>query len=293
MTSPFVRRRRLGAEIRALREERGLTADELSQRVYRSRMSISKLENARCRPNIGVVMNILDALDVPPDRYQEIIAIAREAADYGWWDSFGDAMGPRQRLYADIESGADSICGYNQFGVPGILQTPEFSLALVELDKADGPLTYEPDRMLEARRLRRETTFGAGRLKYELILDEFVLRRLSVAPAVMSRQLLHLVETAVSEPRLTIHVLPIDARIKGGFLARSTFAIYSFPHPQDPPMAIADTVNSDIVHTKEAEVGRYIELYKRLREASLSSVRSLSLLEEAARELDDLTESSA
>ncbi|RAY11778.1 hypothetical protein DPM19_27730 [Actinomadura craniellae] len=64
MTSPFVRRRRLGAELRVLREKRGMTADELSRRLCRSRAKLSKLENAHVRPDLAEVMKILDILEI-------------------------------------------------------------------------------------------------------------------------------------------------------------------------------------------------------------------------------------
>src|SRR5947208_1383333 len=109
MTSPFVRRRRLAAELRSLREERGLTADEVAQRLHQSRMKVSKLENARVRPDLAEVMKILDVLSVRGAKWEEIVRIARDAAERGWWDAYGDSMGERQRIYADIESGAKTI----------------------------------------------------------------------------------------------------------------------------------------------------------------------------------------
>ncbi|GAA2432672.1 hypothetical protein GCM10010191_53380 [Actinomadura vinacea] len=139
MTSPFVRRRRLATELRTLREERGLTAEALSRLLHRSRMKISRMENARGRPDVAVVIKILDVLDVPDDRRQKIITIAAEAAERGWWDTFGDTMGARQRMYADIESGAATIRGYDLMSIPGLLQSPEFNQALIELDKTEMP----------------------------------------------------------------------------------------------------------------------------------------------------------
>jgi len=53
MTSPYVRRLRLAAELRKLREERDLTTDELAKLVFQSRPKISKLENAQIRPDVG------------------------------------------------------------------------------------------------------------------------------------------------------------------------------------------------------------------------------------------------
>jgi transcriptional regulator with XRE-family HTH domain len=285
VTSPFVRRRRLAAELRTLREQKGLTADELAQRIYRSRMVISKLENARGRPNLKDVWKILEVLGVTGDKFHEILTIANEAAERGWWDAYGDSMGARQRLFADLESGAATIRGYNQFSIPGLLQTPEFIKALISLDEANGPLTYNPERMLEARMKRQESALRADGPTYEIVLDEFVIRRLAVHEAIMSAQLRYLIATVSAEPRLSIQVLPADARIKGGFLARSSFTIYTFPDSADAPFAVADTANADVVHAEPAAVSRYIDMYERFREASLSTVASLTLLEETANRL--------
>jgi transcriptional regulator with XRE-family HTH domain len=279
VTSPFVRRRRLAAELRALREQHGMTADELARRIYRSRMTISKLENARGRPNLKDIWKILEVLGITGDRFHEILNIANEAAERGWWDSYGDSMGARQRLFADLESGAVTIRGYNQFSIPGLLQTPKFIKALISLDEANGPLTYRPERMIEARMKRQELALQAHGPTYEIVLDEFVIRRLAVHEAIMSAQLRYLIGTISAEPRLSIRILPVDARIEGGFLARSSFTIYTFPDPDDPPLA---------VHTEPADVSRYINMYERFREASLSAVASLTLLEEAANRLADL-----
>ncbi|WP_254716152.1 helix-turn-helix transcriptional regulator [Actinomadura sp. WMMB 499] len=264
-----------------------MTADELSRLIFRSRTTISKLENARCRPDVADVMKILDALGVTGDRWTAILTLAGQAADRGWWDAFGNTMGARQRMYADIESDANTIRGYYQVAVPGILQTPDFTQALVEYDKTEGPLIYRPDRMIEARQRRQQVALRSGGPRCDFILDEFVIRRLAVPPRVMSNQLRHLVETVSTWPHLTVRLLPVEARIEGG-LARSTFTIYSFPDPDDPTMAIADTISADVVHTEPVEVTRYAELFERLRDATTSPARSLTLLEEAANELAGL-----
>jgi transcriptional regulator with XRE-family HTH domain len=109
MTSPYVRRRRLAEELRKLREERDLTTGELARLIYQSRTKVSKLENAQIRPDLAEIVTILKALEVIGPRYDMIHELAHAAARKGWWDKYGNAMGPRQRLYADLESGAESI----------------------------------------------------------------------------------------------------------------------------------------------------------------------------------------
>jgi transcriptional regulator with XRE-family HTH domain len=285
MTSPFVRRRRLAVELRTLREEAGMTTDRLSKLIHQSRMKISRLENAHIRPDLAEVMKILDILGVKGDRWHEVVRIARDAAEKGWWDAYGDAMGSRQRLYADLESGAKTIRAYNQTAIPGLMQTPEFVWALIELNKDEGPIDYRPERMAEARVQRQRNLLQPGGPTYEVVLDEFVLRRLAVPPVVMEKQLRHLIDMVSAESRLTVRVLPVDALLVGGLLPKSSFTLYRFTDPEDPPMAIADTINADLIYSDKGEVSRYAGHYERLKAASLSPMESLSLLGETVDRL--------
>ena len=223
MVSPFVRRQRLATVLRELREERGMMADELAKRIHYSRTKISRLENAYGRPDVADVIQILDALEVPDDKWSQIVRLASSAATKGWWDSYGDAMGARQRLYVDIESGAATIREYNQSAMPGVLQTPDFIRALIGLTKAEGPLDFSPKKMTDARLRRVKELLRPGGPTYDVVVDEVVIRRLTVQPETMRDQLLHIVKMLDTEPQLTLRVLPLRAKLVGTLLPRSTF----------------------------------------------------------------------
>ncbi|MFA1541665.1 helix-turn-helix domain-containing protein [Actinomadura monticuli] len=291
MTSPFVRRQRLATELRTLREQRGITADELAKAIFRSRTTISKLENARCRPDLGDVSNILDVLDAPRESVEEIFEIARQANARGWWDAYGDTMGARQRLYADLESGAGTVREYNQFTIPGVLQTPGFIRFIIEMAMTEGQIDFTPDRMLEARLNRQQHLLGPNGPHYEVILDEVVIRRPTAPPQVMLDQLRSLIDTAAHHPRVTVLVLPLAADFTGRLLPKSAFFLFTFRDPADPPMAVVDTVSTDIVHTQGDEVVRYNQRYEHLRQATLSGAATLGLLTDAADDLENRTES--
>ncbi|GLZ09986.1 transcriptional regulator [Actinomadura sp. NBRC 104425] len=287
MPSPYVRRRRLAAELRKLREERGMTAEELGQVLFHSRTKITRLENAQVRPNVAEIMDLLERLDVTGNRYDKMLRLARDAAAKGWWDRFGDSMGPRQRLAADLESGADTIRIYDQTSIPGVLQTPEFICSLVELDQLQGTLEYRPERMADARLRRQQELLREDGPSYEAVLDECVLHRLAIPPQVMAAQLKHMIQVVSEHERLTLRVLPYDARIPGGLLPKSSFFLYTFPDPGDTPLAVVDTVTSDLLVTKRREIVRYTGMYNRLREAALSPEASLTYLSQAADRLTD------
>jgi transcriptional regulator with XRE-family HTH domain len=110
MISPYVRRQRLAVELRSLREAAGLTHADLAKRIGQSRMKITRLDNGHpIRDGQAAVMRIIDELGVVGDQWTEIMAVARDASERGWWASFGQAMGARQALYADLEAGASAI----------------------------------------------------------------------------------------------------------------------------------------------------------------------------------------
>lgn len=285
MTSPFVRRRRLAAELRALREDRGMTSDELARRVHHSRMKISKLENAQVRPDLVAIMKMLDVLKVTGDKWSEIIQIARDAAERGWWDKYGDAMGDRQRLYADIESGAATIREYQPSAMPGILQTPEYTWALIEHAKAEGPINYIPERLVEARLERQRAVLRPDGPAYEVILDEVGLRRFSVPPEVMNDQLHHVIKIAETSPRVTIRVFPLVTGMSASLMPGAQLILYTFANPSDPPMATVQTVSAELFHTEPDEVTRYLRRYEHVRHATLSEVSSLTFLGELADQI--------
>ncbi|MEU8799785.1 helix-turn-helix transcriptional regulator [Spirillospora sp. NPDC048819] len=287
MVSPYVRRQRLATVLRTLREERGLMADELAKRIHYSRTKISRLENAYGRPDVGDVVKILDVLEIPDEQYLSIVRLASAASAKGWWDRYGDTMGARQRLYVDIESGATTIREYNQSAMPGVLQTPDFIGALINLTKAEGPLDFNPKKMTDARLQRMESLFRPGGPTYEVVVDEVVIRRLTVPPEIMKAQLRHVIKTLDNEPQLTLRVLPLRAQLVGTLLPRATFTLYTFPAAEDPPMAVVDTITADLVYTEPREVERYTRRYDYLSQAALSPDDSKRLLIEAAQEPSD------
>ena len=286
MISPYVRRLRLGAEIRALRAKAGLTADQLGKRIGRSRADISRLENGHVVDQADVI-SILDVLGVDGDRWTQVVTIAREAGEKGWWESY-KAMGERQALYANLEAGAASIREYQQTFLPGLLQTPEFVRARTAADATLEPMAWHcrrvwsPGHAGRQRMLRRP-----GGPTYEVIVDEVAVDRLSAPPEVVKKQLYHLATAVNSDPNATLRVLPVHAVIEDFTVPRCTFSIYTYPDPGDPDVVAIDTVTSDLILTEPGQVAPYEKLYERLRDAALPPAGSLDLLTRAAAELPD------
>ncbi|HEY6314147.1 MAG TPA: helix-turn-helix transcriptional regulator [Streptosporangiaceae bacterium] len=285
MISPYVRRLRLATEVRALRAEAELTADQLGKRIGRSRADISRLENGHVVDQADII-SILDTLGVDGDRWTKIVTIAREAGERGWWES-NKTMGDRQALYANLEAGAATICEYQQTFMPGLLQIPEFVLARVDAEVALKPANPNADGVLAGRAGRQRMLRRPGGPTYQVIIDEVAISRLSAPPEIVKKQLYHLATSVNGDPKVTLRVLPVHARIDSYAVPRCTFSIYTYPDPGDPAVVAVDTVTSDLLLTDPPDVNPYEHLYELLRTAALSPEDSLDLLTKAAAELPD------
>ncbi len=276
MISPYVRRLRLAAELRALRTHAGVTHVQLAKQIGQSRAQISRLENGHVVDQDDV-MKILDALGVDDDRWTEIMTIAREAGERGWWES-NRFMGERQALYANLEAGAQSIREFQMTFIPGLLQTAEFTHARNEADRLAGAVTFNAEKAADGRVGRQRMLRRPGGPSYEVIIDELAIRRATAPPEVLRAQLYHIAATANGNPKITSRVLPVDAAIDGYSVPRSAFSIYTFSDPGDPTIVAVDTVTDDLLLTEDDDVKRYDELYERLRDACLPVSEGLDLL---------------
>jgi transcriptional regulator with XRE-family HTH domain len=284
MISPYVRRLRLGMELRALRAEHNMNQDRVARLIGKSRMDISRLESGHSADQ-GSVLDILEALGVDGERWAAIATIASEASQQGWWDTVRH-IGDRQALYANLESGAVTIRKYEQTYLPGLLQIPEFVRAVAAATEELEPLSGTMEGVLAGRAGRQRNLRRPGGPSVEMIVDENAIYRLAAPLAVVQQQLRYLVDVINGDQgNVTLRVLPTRAQIRGFTVPHGTFSVYSYPDPGDPRVVAIDTVTSDVLLTDPAQVSPYEKLYDRLRDAALPPAESAGFLAEAACDL--------
>jgi transcriptional regulator with XRE-family HTH domain len=284
MYSPFVRRLRLAREVRDLRERAELTHPELGKKIGRPRQQISRLETGRWIPKQAEMMKILDALGVEGESWTQLLDIARDAAEVGWWEQY-KGMGDRQMRYADLESGAVTIREFQQTFPPGLLQTEDYQRARNASEATLQPIDFEPEQVIIGRGHRQRMLRRAGGPVYEVVLDELAVRRPTAPPPIMRAQLEHLVESVNGGSQITVRVLPATASIESYTMPRGGYSLYTYADPGDPLVAAVDTITSDLILTDADQVAPHDELYRRLRDATLPAADSLDLLAKAAAAL--------
>src|ERR1043165_6312398 len=129
--SPAVRRRILAAELRRLRASTGKTADEVGRALGWSKAKISRYELSRGGLRPADVGLLLDFYGVPERQHAQLLALAEEARNKGWWESYSDVLPPEQMEYIGLEAEATAILDWQINVVPGLLQTEQYALEVL------------------------------------------------------------------------------------------------------------------------------------------------------------------
>jgi transcriptional regulator with XRE-family HTH domain len=272
-----VPRRRLARQLRELRESARMTLEEAAGRLDFSPSKLSRIENAQQTVDVHAVRSMLDLFDVGGDRWAEFIALARAAAQRGWWRRYGlDDKG-----YVPLEAAATRVHDFTVTYVPGLLQTADYARALFEASwrqrSADAL-----EREISVRMIRQQRfTDAEDPLKLVAVVEEAVLRRPVGGPAVMRAQLLHLVEAAALDA-VTFQVLPTAVGAHPG--VDGPFTILQFGELGEPDMAYVEHLLGAVHIDKEQDVAGARLAFDRVRSAALSPADSVALVERVAAE---------
>jgi transcriptional regulator with XRE-family HTH domain len=276
--NPTVRRRRLGAELRRLREQKGLTAEEVAQQLLVSQSKISRLENGRRSISQRDVRDLCEVYGVTDESMIDgLMTMARESRQRGWWHAFGDLP---YSVYIGLEQEAAKILCYESMMIPGLLQTSDYALAVVAGIQPDRD-AETVQRRVEVRIQRQERIHGEDPVDFWAVIDEAALRRIVGNPEVMRAQLEHL-SLLCELSHVNIQVLPFKAGAHPGMTG--AFSILEFPESADSAVVYLEGVTSDLYLEKEPDVRRYTGLYEHLRASALSTTESRALIQSMAKE---------
>ncbi|MFI6321329.1 helix-turn-helix domain-containing protein [Nonomuraea sp. NPDC050556] len=210
--SPTLRRRRLAAELRRLREAADLNGAQVAKKLGWSTSKISRIETGQVVPQRKDVQDLLKCYGTPKVRAALLMGLAADAERKGWWEAYASDLHDVLSTYIGLESEAAEILGWQTSVVPGLLQTREYALAVNGLDLILGSTSpARVERTVEIR-LRRQARLSAPTpLVLSMIIDEAVLLRRYGDEDVMRGQLLHLLKAA-ELPNVTLRVLRLADR---------------------------------------------------------------------------------
>ncbi|MER5378394.1 helix-turn-helix transcriptional regulator [Streptomyces sp. NPDC002553] len=275
---PAVRRRKLGAELRALRTGAGLTSGEAARLVGWHQSKVSRIETGSSGAKPADVRSLLDAYGVGDPQLREVM-LALAGLDDGagrdhWWHAYRGVLPPTYRDFISLESQARAMRTLETTVVPGLLQTAEYARAVTRA--AVGGVSEERlDTLVEVRLARQEVLRARPPLELDAVLDEAVLRREVGGQEVMARQLERLMEAA-RLPQVRLQVLPFTAGAHIG--VTGPFVVFSFSSTSDLDVVVLDHLTSTLYLERKEDLRVYTEAFNALQANALSPDDSLEYI---------------
>jgi transcriptional regulator with XRE-family HTH domain len=280
--SPTVRRRRLAAELRGIRESKGKSGDAVAAALKWSPSKISRYERARTGLRPREVERLLDYYEITGSHRALLLGLAEDAAQKGWWEEFADTLAEDYQQFIGLEHEATSIAIWHVDVVAGLLQTEGYARHIISSYSRVEPVAPGMIGRLVKVRMQRQQVLDREGLQLSVVLDESVLTRRIGDESVMYEQLQRLAREA-DRPNLTMRILPLSAQHT---VFGESFVIFGFG--EDSDAMLQDVVSTEQLRsgfTLEGERETYLHriAFQMLAEASLDPVASKDLILQTAQ----------
>jgi transcriptional regulator with XRE-family HTH domain len=276
---PTERQRRLGAELRRMRERVGLSLSEAAALHRVDKTAISNTESARFGVSADRVRVWAANYACPDTAYVDALADMARAKSTGWWDEYREKLAAHLLDIAEMEHHAVALRSAQIMHMPGLLQHPDYMRAVFR--EAVPPLSPEAlDRHVEFRQRRTEVLDRDDPPRCTFLIHEAALRMWYGEPGVLRVQLAHLLEQS-DRDHVSLRVVPFTA---GGFPDVGTSTVYA-----DGPVPQLDTVQIDVptgvlfLHDT-THLANYRAVLDRMEERALDPKRSRDFISEVARQ---------
>lgn len=251
---PTVLRILLGANLRRLRESRGVTREDAGWQIRSSESKISRMELGRVGFKERDVADLLTLYGLPdgPER-DRLLALAREANAPGWWHRYNDVLPVWFQPYIGLEAAASMIRNYEVQFIPGLLQTRDYARAVVRLGFGRSPAD-EIERRVDVRMARQQVLTKPDAPQFWALIDEGALRRPIGGIEVMKGQLEALIQ-ATAMPHVVVQVVPFH--VGGHAAAGGAFSILRFAEPDLPDVVYVEQLTSALYLDKRDDLDQY------------------------------------
>ncbi|MEG8277342.1 helix-turn-helix domain-containing protein [Streptomyces sp. AHA2] len=209
--APTLLKMLVGVQLAGFREDAGLAQDQAARAVGFSAAKLSRIESGKGRrpPTENDVRALLQLYGTDDYEASVLLKLLQRAGEPGWWQRYDKRLMPEwfDRLVG-LQEAAATIRTFEIQYVPGLLQTPAYTRAVVERGLPNAPAS-EVERRVELRRHRARLLLRSDAPQLWAVIDESVLLRVLGSPEVMREQLGHLIEMA-ERPNVTLQVVPLS-----------------------------------------------------------------------------------
>nr|WP_062341085.1 helix-turn-helix transcriptional regulator [Herbidospora sakaeratensis] len=275
-TNLTLRRRQLAARLKRLRQESGLTLEEVCTRMHASTAKLSRLENGQrgASPRDVEILTAIYGIS-DPALIAELTAMAADSRTQLLRREYGSLGDRAIYSYIDMEAAATAITEFQIAAFPGLLQIEDYARTVIRLMNID----REPEKIekwTRARMLRQRLLTSGDPPKYQAFVDEAVLWRVVGGPDIMRRQIEHIIPLAESS-LVTLRILPFQA---GPYpAADSPFVLFDISD-FETSVVYRETFSTFNLIEKPGDVAAYRRVIDHMMGAALSPSVSMDFLVE-------------
>ncbi|MGW6770742.1 helix-turn-helix domain-containing protein [Streptomyces sp. NPDC055037] len=260
----------LGSRLREIRKDSGMTARALAAAAGWHESKTSRIENGRTPPSdadIRVWTRLCDAEDQTPD----LIATARgiEGMYVEWRRLERGGLRQVQQSVLPLFERTRRFRFYQSWVIPGLLQTPDYTRAVLNTVVALRDAPDDVDAAV-AVRMERQRVLRSGHQGFAMLVEEWVLRTVIGDARIMSGQLGHLIAVA-SQPSVSLGVIPMGTE-RGNAWPTESFSLF------DDVQASVELVSANLTVTQPREVAEYVRTFKELSSIAVYGANARMLI---------------
>jgi hypothetical protein len=265
----------LAGEVRHIRDGCGLSLEAVCDQLGWQQSKLSRMERGQQCISTADLASLLVIYKVTGYERNRLLHLVERQDEPGRW-ILDSPLTPTPATLVQLEAEAISLVNAQPLLVPGMIQTPDYARAVMRADDVAPELI---EARLEARLLRRLVLDKARPPKFEIILDESVLRRPLGGGAVMARQLRALLEIA-DRPNVRLWVVPAKAGAEVGFY----WSAYVIGFPRADTVVHLESKGSAVYIEDKGRIDFYQRYVAKLGKVALNPVRSADLVATIERE---------
>jgi transcriptional regulator with XRE-family HTH domain len=272
--SPALRRRELGALLRALRNTKGLTVEQVAERLLCSPSKVSRMETGQ-GATARDVRDLCDLYEVTGEAERDrMMTLAREGKGPARWQRYDLAYA----RYAELEQEALAISAFQSSVVHGLLHTADYARA-----QHEGSMPrLDPDQIdlqIEAKLARQRILTQASPPAFAVVLDEAALHRLVGGRQVMAGQLAKILDM-LALPDVKVQIIPFELGVHPALEAN--FTILELPDPAPGVVFVEGMIGSTYLDRPE-DLKRYHDVFNKLQSIALSPKDTSDLIAKLLR----------
>ncbi|MFD8380607.1 helix-turn-helix transcriptional regulator [Streptomyces sp. NPDC059679] len=278
--NPTLKPRRLGVELRKLRERAGLSSTAAAALIGVPQARVSMIEAGRYAVSGGRVRAMARSYACADDELVDALADMTGGRTRGWWDEYREYLPASFADMAELEHQARGLRVALVIHIPGLLQTVDHARAVIR--EAAPPLrAYEVEHRLSHRMKRQAILYGDDPASYTAVIHEAALRMEFGGVSTVRAQLEHLI-TMGEMDNVTIRVIPF-----GGGTFPGTGQSFDYVLGAVPQL---DTVQLDSAQgtqfmDAEAELAKYRAVLERMEATALTSAESRDFIHDIMRSM--------